>query len=140
MSRTEPRTLDATIAREGRWWVATVPELDMAAQGRTLRGAQTAAREAAALALDCDEGAVAIRAEIALDGQTRQVLAEVAQLHEEARTAESRAADLVGAVLARLVGEGVSQADAAQVLGISRQRAQQMLKRHRENPSGPPSR
>ena len=131
MSQPGPCTLSATIAREGRWWVATVPELDIATQARTLRGAKAAAREAAALAVDCDEAAVTIRAEIVLDDETRQAIAEAARLREAARTAESRTADLVGVVLARLASEGVSQADAGEVLGLSRRRVQQLFMRHR---------
>ncbi len=44
-------TLTAVIEKEGRWYVATCPELGVASQGRTVKEAQTMIQEAVSLFL-----------------------------------------------------------------------------------------
>lgn len=34
---TEPRQLEATATRDGRWWLVRIPELDAVGQARTVR-------------------------------------------------------------------------------------------------------
>src|SRR6478735_5217354 len=115
----------ATAIRDGRWWAVSVPALrGVHTQGRDLGDAQKMAREAAALWLGIDESEVEI--ELHVEGAD-DALDEVAA----AREAKEQAAAVEQATLAnaaaKLVSLGMSQRDAARLLGLSHQRVSQLL-------------
>lgn len=93
--------------------------------GRSLRQAEDRIREALALWLDRDPD------EISITGEWPSELVDVASKVSEARSAASVAAQQAGAATAkaakRLDRMGLSRRDAADVLGISHQRVQQLL-------------
>ena len=93
--------------------------------GRSLRQARRRIREALARWLDRDPAGLSIRDELPRD------LAEVASRVNRARTEAERAgtnAQHQGARAARaLTARGLSRRDAAELLGVSHQRVQQLL-------------
>jgi predicted RNase H-like HicB family nuclease len=93
--------------------------------GRSLRQAQTRIREALALWLDREPDGLSVRDQLPKD------LAEVARRAQQARVDAERAGTKAQEQAARaaraLTERGLSRRDAAEVLGISHQRVQQLL-------------
>jgi predicted RNase H-like HicB family nuclease len=93
--------------------------------GRSLRQAQHRIREALALWLDRDPDSLTIR------DQLPRELAEVAQRVNQARAEAERAGTNAQKQVARaartLTERGLSRRDAAELLGLSHQRVQQLL-------------
>lgn len=120
---------------EEGWWVAEIPEVPGChTQGRTIAQARERIREALAVALDRRDATRAAReAELVDDvrlpagmvkkvAQSREARARVAEVEERAHRATREAAV---ALTARL---GLSCRDAAELLGLSHQRVQQLTR------------
>ena len=122
------RTYDATATRSGRWWAVEVHKMPKGhlalTQGRTLAEAEAMAREAIALLLSVPEEAVLVRLRVA---GAEEALASVERArHDREMAAREEQATLARAA-ADLVGRGISQRDAAHLLGLSHQRVSQLL-------------
>lgn len=107
-------------------WLVHIKGIDGChTHGRSLRQAEDRIREALALWLDRDPDALAITPEWPSE------LVDVATKVSEARRAASVATQQAGAATAKaarkLERTGLSRRDAADVLGISHQRVQQLL-------------
>lgn len=124
-----PTTYRATATRDGRWWSVELHDLPPHyigfTQGRDLEDARFMAQDAIALLLDVPKSEVDIDLHVA---ETDQLIAEV----EQARVRRKEAAREEQATLIRaaraLVERGLTQRDAARVLGLSFQRVHQLLK------------
>jgi predicted RNase H-like HicB family nuclease len=93
--------------------------------GRTLRQAEERIREALALWLDRDPNGLEITPE--WPGDLVQIAAEVAEARDAAAASAQRAGLATAAAAKKLEEMGLSRRDAAEVLGISHQRVQQLL-------------
>ena len=122
-------TYTATVAREGRWWMIAVPDVDGITQARRLTDVPTMARELIAVSLNipADDVDVTIVHQ-PVDGI--DVDGEVAAI----RAARQRAADLEHATseraqaLARdLAAHDIPLRDVGAILGVSHQRAHQLV-------------
>lgn len=93
--------------------------------GRSLRQAQVRIREALALWLDREPVSLAVRDQLPKD------LAEVAsranQARSDAERAGAKAQEQAARAVRALTERGLSRRDAAELLGISHQRVQQLL-------------
>jgi predicted RNase H-like HicB family nuclease len=124
-----PTVYRATATRDGRWWAVEIhgfpPNYAAVTQGRDLAEAETNARKATALLLDVPESAVEIDLHV---NEADDVVAEV----ERARVRRKEAAREEQAILVRaarvLIEQGMTQRDAARLLGLSFQRVHQLLK------------
>jgi predicted RNase H-like HicB family nuclease len=93
--------------------------------GRSLRQAQARIREALALWLDREPDSLSIRDE--LPTKVASVADRVSRARSEAERAGSKAQHETVEAVKRLTELGLSRRDAAELLGLSHQRIQQLL-------------
>lgn len=129
---------DVTAYRDGKWWVFEIPSLtspsprangpQIVAKGQARRASDIApeARSLAALWVDSDESAIEVEVSYRLSDEVRSAIDKANDLDATGRTALSKAARLRRSAVSDLRKSGLSQADAATVLGLSRQRVQQL--------------
>lgn len=126
-TQTDQRTFDAIASREGRWWLVRVPALDAVTQARSIKEISVMATDLVAALLDVDDHEVIVNVTYELPATVASTWAEAEALRAEAHEAEERAAALRrAAVRALLTEEHMSQAEAGAVLGLSKQRVQQL--------------
>ena len=120
------RTITAHARRDGRWWYIEIPELGTSGQARTIKEIEAVAHEIAALWLDVDESTIEAAVTVELPQQAAQLWDEANAADIKAREGAQAAARLRRGAVAALKAEGISQADAARVLGVSEQRISQL--------------
>lgn len=122
-----PRTLEATAAKEGKWWNITIAEIDQVTATKRLAEVQEYADSLAAAVLDVPETDVDVHVVYTLP---EAVAAEWAAAREETRKAKEltiAAAARTKTVVQNLAAEGYSHRDIAKVLGVAFQRVSQIL-------------
>lgn len=93
--------------------------------GRSLRQSQSRIREALGLWLDCDPSEVTMRDRMPAD--LAAVADRVARARMEAARAGSKAQEQAAEAARELTDLGLSRRDAAELLGLSHQRIQQLI-------------
>ncbi|HEX9970146.1 MAG TPA: hypothetical protein VGB03_08410 [Acidimicrobiales bacterium] len=93
--------------------------------GRSIRQAEARIREALAAWLDCDPDGLTITPQ--LPGDVAVLASQVSQARREAERAGIEAQQATADAVKRLTKMGLSRRDAADLLGISHQRIQQLL-------------
>jgi hypothetical protein len=119
----------ANVTREGRWWMVAVPQIDALTQARRRGEAGTMARELIALVLEVEPDSFDVTVEIvSVAGvDVRHRLAEIERERTEAADLERRLAQHTRSLARDLAERDVSQRDIGAILGVSHQRAQQLL-------------
>ena len=120
------RRIEATATRDGRWWYIQIPELGTSGQARTVTEIDESASEIAALWLDVEPDTLDVHVNVELPREVRDAWAEGEREEAEARQLAQRAAEQRSNAVQRLHALGVSYTDAGTLLGISKQRAQQL--------------
>ncbi|MCF4006137.1 hypothetical protein L1O03_02955 [Corynebacterium uropygiale] len=120
--------VDATVTRDGRWWLVKVPEYDIVGQAARLAEAEDVAREITALWLEIPEEDVSVTLTLALDKDIEETLYKASEEEQQARDLAAHAARMRGKAVRQLLDTGMAQVEAAQLLGISRQRVTQLVK------------
>jgi len=122
------KTVTVTAQRSGKWWVLECAESGSVSQCSTLAQADAEMREAIAFQMGLAEDAFDITVDVvapadyaAQIAEAEQLYAEAAQLSRKAAVARARAAK----TLAR--HSAMSIRDIGRVMGISYQRAQQLV-------------
>ncbi len=107
-------------------WNVHIQDLDgCQTYGRSLRQAQSRIREALGLWLDRDPRQLSVRDELPAD---LTALADtVARARQDAERAGTKAQEETTRAVKRLTDLGLSRRDAAELLGLSHQRVQQLL-------------
>ena len=122
-------TYRVQVTREGRWWMVHVPDIDGLTQARRLAEVEPMARSLVAITLDVDPDSFDLSIETtSIDGV--EVADRLAHAREDQRKAEeltAAAAAEVRAIARDLAGKGVPLRDIGVVLGVSHQRAQQLI-------------
>lgn len=115
---------------EGGWWLVRVPSIrGCHTQGRTLNQARRRIREALSLWVDDAENAV-IEEQIRLPTAARQALGRAKRARERADRERFRALEETERTARALLDElGIGMRDAGELLGISHQRVQQLVRR-----------
>lgn len=117
------------------WWVASIPRVaGCHTQGRTLAHARERIREALEVALELPEAEAAKTArsavfveDVRLPAATKRKLVASRAARERAAAVETKAQEATRAAVRALVGAaGLSLRDAAELLGLSHQRVQQL--------------
>ena len=118
---------EATVTREDGWWMVRVPAIKGLTQARKLAEAELMARELVAVTLDVDLDTVsAVVTEV--DGlAVRAIVEEVAAERAEAARLEAEATAKVASLARTLADRRVSMRDIAAVIGVSHQRAHQLV-------------
>ncbi len=111
------------------WWIVWIPEVQgCRTQGRSISQGRRRIREALSLFIDEELArTVELRDDVRLPGKVRRTLQQVARARELAERARRGAqAEMKSAVAELVDGAGLSVRDAAEMLGVSYQRVQQM--------------
>lgn len=121
-------TVTYTLGTDG-WWTAKVRKVPGChTQGRTIAAARRRIREALALFED-DADRAELVDHVILPTSVRIVLRKVIAGREKARKAESLASDATRMAVRVLVKRvGLSTRDAAELVGLSHQRVQQLAR------------
>ncbi|MDX6287174.1 MAG: hypothetical protein QOG53_2659 [Frankiales bacterium] len=117
----------ARAHREGKWWVVHVPEIDKTTQVRRLDQVDEYVRDLIGLFTKDNPSSVEVRREFELPSHVNEALDEARRLRENAETETAKARMLVVRTARDLADRGLSVRDIGTVLGVSFQRAQQLL-------------
>ncbi len=125
---TRPR-YTAHVTREGRWWMVAVPEVDGLTQARRLSEAVPMARSLVAVTLDVDpeDLDIALSIDRVGDVDVADRLAEITRERAALSELERSLAEHTRSLARDLAERDVPQRDIGAVLGVSHQRAQQLL-------------
>jgi len=119
----------AKVTREGKWWMIAIPELDGLTQARRLAEAEQMAREYIALRTDQSIDDVRVYVEVdSIEGiPIAGVLADVREERATAIDLERDASRKVASLAQALANSNIPVRDIGAVLGVSFQRAHQLI-------------
>jgi len=120
--------VEAELGQSGHWWVLSVPEVPGAhSQARRLSHVEDIARELISLMTDAPPESFTVRVDVILPEAVRRDLEQSAALRAEAARAQTEAAQLSRHAAALLRSQGLPLRDVGQALGVSFQRAKQLV-------------
>jgi len=118
---------DVTVRRDGRFWYIDIPALDGATQARTLTEVDEMTKDSITLSTGTPADRIEIAVTIELSADVRAHLAAASAVREEKAHARSRAAEESRAAARALKSHGLTVREVGAALGISHQRAQQLV-------------
>lgn len=121
--------VNATVARDGRWWIIKVADYDITGQAAHLKDAEAVTREITALWLDLDEDDISATVTPVLDEGIGSAFLTADAEDKRARSLAAHAAKLRSEAVRQLLDTGMAQKEAAEILGVSRQRIAQLAAR-----------
>jgi hypothetical protein len=124
------RVFKAIVEREGKWWMVSVPEIDGLTQARSLVEAKKMARSLVSITEDIAQSDFEVNLTVSGVGGLSDISAEVsaiAELRNEARTRERAATTRASSLAKALAKEGLTVRDIGSVLGVTFQRAHQLV-------------
>lgn len=121
-------TYTARTTRSGNWWAIQIEELDSVfSQARRLEQVEAMARDAIALVLDVDPASFAVTVVPELPAKVQAMIDEVRASREAADVA-GEVASMKAREAARILHEeGMPLRDVGRILGVSHQRAHQLV-------------
>jgi hypothetical protein len=132
------KTYRVIASKEERFWLLSVPELDIVTQARTLDRAEATVRDLIAVWLDVPSESFAVEVEPQLDDEWVRLLRETKDARSTADRASARASELLRTSVTTLHDAGLSAREVGGLVGISYQRVQQLLaERDGRKPTGP---
>jgi predicted RNase H-like HicB family nuclease len=138
MPRRTPKSYIVEYEHDGDgWWVASVRGVrGCHTQGRTIEQARERIREALELVVGDNARGATLHDNIALPLGTRRLVqkAETARAKTEAET--ERAMTATSEAVRALTEQGLSARDAGELLGLSRQRVNQILQARNKSSAG----
>lgn len=117
----------ATVTRDGRFWLVRVDGVG-ATQARHLRELDTMAKDLIALMTGGDPEQVVVDYDIRLPTDVQEHLRRSEELRTASAEAQAAAAAEVRSAARRLHEQGVALRDVGKVLGVSHQRAHQLVR------------
>ena len=124
------KTYQATATRDGKWWMITVAQIDGLTQARSLAESAKMARSLIAITLDASPDSFDVDLCVERVGSLSDVSAEVAAIktiREQAAAEEREAATRTKELAKRLAHEGLTVRDIGSALGVTFQRAHQLV-------------
>lgn len=117
----------ARCTREGKWWVIDVPEIRRASQARRLDQVEAVVRDLVGLVTDEDPEQVRVTVVPLVPSSVAELIDRSRKARAEAEAYAAEALRLNRAAVSELAGQGWTVRDIGRVLGVSFQRAQQLL-------------
>jgi len=117
----------AEVDRDGSVWRIRVPEVRRTTQARTLREVEPMARDLIAIMEDIPADSFDVNVRIKLPEEIQAELERSAALREEAARNQAEAAQLSRLAARHLRDQGLPLRDVGQALGVSFQRAKQLI-------------
>ncbi|WP_191282820.1 HicB family toxin-antitoxin system [Pseudolysinimonas yzui] len=117
------------VTRDGKWWMVAIPEVDGLTQARRLEEAPLMARDYIAVSLDVpiEEVDVAV-AVIDVDGiNILDAITKLEAERAEAEAARDQVAEDTRRLAQTLAGKKIPVRDIGAILGVSHQRAHQLV-------------
>lgn len=124
---------DVHVTRGDVYWLVHVPAVSRSTQARTLREIEPMARDLIAVMLDVDPGSFDLNVDITMPVDAAEHLRRAEQLRAAAAQAQHDAADEVRAAARSLKSTGMPLRDLGRLLGVSFQRAGQLVQPSRED-------
>ncbi len=121
------KTYHAVAARDGKYWLVHIPELDQYTQARSIPEVDVMARDLIALVLGVPPDSFRLDREIDLPDGVRHHLELADKYAGEAAWFQSEAASERRFAAREMRAEGMTVRDIGAALGISHQRAQQLI-------------
>jgi DNA-directed RNA polymerase specialized sigma24 family protein len=129
----EVKAYRVDVDRDGRYWRVRVPQVQRSTQARHLREVEQMARDLIGVMQDVPPDSFELDVHIKLPSDIDQELARSAKLREQASNAQTEAARLSREAARRLYDQGLPLRDIGQILGVSFQRAKQLVDQAREH-------
>ena len=117
---------EATVERDGRFWLVRVDGIG-ATQARNLRELDAMTRDLVAVMTETPAGEAEVTYQFLLPDTVRGHLDRATVLREASARANAEAAAEVRAAARELADAGLTMRDIGQLLGVSYQRAQQLV-------------
>ncbi len=122
------KTYDVQVERGDKYWLVYVPAVDRTTQSRTLREVEAMARDLIAIMLDVAPNSFSLKTDIELPAHASEYIEASTQARIVEAQARVTAASQIRLAAKALKNEGVSLRDIGEVLGVSFQRASQLVK------------
>ena len=125
------KTYQVDVRRDGKWWYFEIPEINMSGQARKLAEVEFEATDIIATWLQIDPKTVAVTLDVDVPAEVSDAWREAKRREAIARDENAAAARLAREAVKRLRDEGMTQADAGRLLGVTVQRVSQLEGGHR---------
>jgi hypothetical protein len=123
----ELKTYHAEVDRDGKVWRIRVPGVARTTQARTLREVEPMARDLIAIMDDIPADSFDLDVALTLPAEIQAELDRSAELRDEAARSQAQAAQLARRAARRLRDQGLPLQDVGKALGVSFQRAKQLI-------------
>ena len=120
-------TYRAEVERDGRFWRVRVPDIDRSTQARSLSEAEAMVRDLIAIMTDVPQNSFDVEMRIILPEDVQIELDQSQVLREQAKQSQAEAARLARDAAHRLHALGLSLRDIGRALGVTFQRAKQLV-------------
>jgi hypothetical protein len=124
----EVQTYHAEVTRDGKFWLVRIPELDRSTQALRYKDVPVMANDLIAVMTDLSAEEFDLHVEVRLPGEVQDHLGRAEMLRAEAKRKNSEAAKESRAAVRELLAQGLSQREAGELLGMSFQRINQLVK------------
>jgi hypothetical protein len=121
------KTYHAYVDRDGSVWRVRVPEVQRTTQARNLREVEAMARDLIAIMDDIPAESFGLDVTVTLPAEVQEELDRSAALRQEAARSQAAAAAAARRAARRLRDQGLPLQDVGQALGVSFQRAKQLI-------------
>lgn len=118
---------DVVAERDGAFWLVSVPAVKRMTQARSVREIEPMARDLIALMCNVRPDSFEVKVELRLPASVSEHLTEARRLRDLASSSNTRAAHESRAAAKELRAAGLTIRDVGEVLGVSQQRAHQLL-------------
>jgi hypothetical protein len=126
------KSFEALFSREGKWWMVAIPALDGLTQARRLADVDQMVREFIAVSLDLalDEITVTVKVEsVGALNNVAEIVDSIKAEREQAHALEQQVNEESERLAKALTAEAVPFHDVGVILGVSHQRAHQLVSR-----------
>jgi predicted RNase H-like HicB family nuclease len=120
-------TYTARVERGEKFWLVTVPEIQRTTQARTLREVEPMARDLIAVMEEVDPQSFELKADIVFPAAAYDHWHRAAKLRDESARTQAQAAEEARRAALALAELGLTVRDVGAVLGVSHQRAAQLI-------------